>query len=105
MFADDTIAFLEHSSLAELEILANSELQKLVEWFKANKLSLNVSKTCYMSFTSSKKKGSSSGLRLFIGQDAIDQVENTKLFLEVYLDEKLTWSSHMKITANKIAKT
>ena len=59
LFADDTTAFLEHSSLAELEIQANSELQKLAEWFKANKLSLNVSKTCYMSFTSSKKKGSS----------------------------------------------
>ena len=46
----------EHSSLAELEIQANSELQKLAEWFKANKLSLNVSKTCYLSFTSSKEK-------------------------------------------------
>jgi len=32
LFADDTTAFLEHSSLAELEeIQANSELQKLVE--------------------------------------------------------------------------
>src|SRR6218665_2661933 len=71
LFADDTTAFLEHSSLAELETQANSELLKLAEWFKANKLSLNVSKTCYMSFTSSKKKGFSSGLRLFIGQDAI----------------------------------
>src|SRR6218665_2585751 len=59
LFADDSTAFLEHCSLAELEIQANSELQKLAEWFKANKLSLNVSKTCYMSFTSSKKKGSS----------------------------------------------
>src|SRR6218665_3252435 len=57
----------------------------------------------YMSFTSSKKKGSSSGLRLLIGQDAIDQVENAN-FLGVYLDEKLTWSTHIKIIANKIAK-
>src|SRR6218665_1914059 len=102
LFADDTIAFLEHSSLAELEIQANSELQRLAEWFKANKLSMNVSKTCYMSFTSSKKKGSSSGLRLFIEQDAIDQVENSPKFLGVYLDEKLTWSTHIKIIANKI---
>src|SRR6218665_202812 len=47
LFADDTTAFLEHSSLAELDIQANSELQKFAEWFKANKLSLNVSKTYY----------------------------------------------------------
>src|SRR6218665_3268476 len=39
LFADDTTAFLEHtcSSLAELEIQANSELQKLAKWLKANK--------------------------------------------------------------------
>src|SRR6218665_3180870 len=33
LFADDTTAFLEHSSLAELETQANSELLKLAEWF------------------------------------------------------------------------
>jgi len=41
--------------------------------------------------------------RLFIGQDAIAKVDNTK-FLGVYMDENLKWSSHIKIIANKIAK-
>jgi len=66
-FADDTTVFLEHNSLAKLENQENCELAKLAEWFKANKLSLNVSKTCYMSCTASKKKKTSTEFRLFIG--------------------------------------
>src|SRR6218665_871045 len=99
LFADDATIFLEHNSLAELDNQANCQLAKLAEWFKANKLSLNVSKTCYMSFTASKKKKAGTGFRLFIADSAITRVDTAK-FLGVYMDETLTWTNHM----NKIAK-
>lgn len=82
-----------------LLILAHHTHQSVKESMHA----FNVSKTCYMSFTTSRKRGCSPMFRLFIGQDAIAKVDNTK-FLGVYMDENLKWSSHIKIIANKIAK-
>jgi len=44
MFADDTNLFYAHKNLNVLYHTVNSELQKINEWFKANKLSLNLKK-------------------------------------------------------------
>ena len=51
MFADDTNLFYEHKDLKTLFSLVNQELQKINEWFEANKLSLNVGKTEYSLFS------------------------------------------------------
>ena len=50
MFADDTNLFYEHNDLKTLFSLVNQELQKINEWFEANKLSLNVDKKKILSF-------------------------------------------------------
>ena len=44
MFADDTNAFLSHNSLETLFDIRNTELEKIVDWFNINKLSLNPKK-------------------------------------------------------------
>ena len=44
MFADDTNLFLTGRSLIEIEKQLNDELVIITEWFKANLLSLNISK-------------------------------------------------------------
>ena len=56
MFADDTNLFYAHKNLNLLYHTVNSELQKINEWFKANKLSLNLKKTTYSLFHSFYKK-------------------------------------------------
>jgi hypothetical protein len=48
MFADDTNLFMSSKSLGELVDKLNIELQKVNNWFKANKLSLNLNKTNYI---------------------------------------------------------
>ena len=50
LFADDTNVFFSHNDLSILTNMINVELAKLSEWFKANKLSINVSESKYMSF-------------------------------------------------------
>ena len=50
MFADDTNLFYSHSNIKILFDTVNRELCKLNNWFHANKLSLNVSKTKYTFF-------------------------------------------------------
>jgi len=48
LFADDTNIFLHHSDLNILKSMSNVELDKLSEWFKSNRLSLNIKKTNYI---------------------------------------------------------
>ena len=50
LFADDTYVFLTNENLNELFDIANIELIALSNWFKANKLSINISKINFMIF-------------------------------------------------------
>ena len=56
IFADDTNLFLSHKNKSELQELLNKELHNVDHWFKANKLSLNISKTNYIVFCPTKKQ-------------------------------------------------
>ena len=57
MFADDTNLFLSNKDINKQFNDMNVELQKMSIWFKANKLSLNLTKTKWTLFHSQKKKG------------------------------------------------
>ena len=48
LYADDTNIFLSDTNLDNLICKANNELKHRVNWFKANKLQLNASKTKFM---------------------------------------------------------
>ena len=50
MFADYTNFFYSHENIKALFGTLNCELQKICGWFRANKLSLNVTKTNYTLF-------------------------------------------------------
>jgi len=47
LFADDTNLFLHNSDFVNLSGTANISMSQLSEWFIANRLSLNVKKTCW----------------------------------------------------------
>ena len=56
LFADDSNVFISLKSHANLfQIIVNSELPHMGDWFKANKLSLNLTKTLLILFTSHRK--------------------------------------------------
>ena len=102
LFADDTNLFYSDKSLDNLQNVLNTELSKLVEWFRANKLSLNAQKTNYI-FFGYKKIPRNQNLKLSLDGNSISQVESTK-FLGVYLDEKLTWKNHIDHISLKISR-
>ena len=56
MFADDTNLFFSHTNIKELFLNVNSELSKIIQWFNANKLSLNKDKTKYTLFHKVRQK-------------------------------------------------
>ena len=56
MFADDTSLFISGIYVDDLFSDMNCELNKISLWFKANKLSLNLTKTKYSLFHPASKK-------------------------------------------------
>ena len=54
MFADDINLFYSHQNINDLFSTVNSELECINQWFKANKLSLNIKKTHYFIIIISK---------------------------------------------------
>ena len=80
MFADDTNHFGEHNDLKTLFSLVNQGLQKINEFFEANKLSLNVEKTKYYLFHKPSRRDDLPLLlpRLLIKKHKVKRVELIK---------------------------
>ena len=72
LFADDTNIFYSHNDPAILTRVLKEEIEKFSEWFKANKLSLNLHKTKYMLFKPKQKK-EKMNINLFINNYKITQ--------------------------------
>ena len=103
LFADDTNVFLTGKNVEDLIMSMNKELDKIVKWLYANKLSLNVKKTHYLVFRSSGMAKPIFISALQICGEHIKEDFKTK-FLGVILDNKLTWIYHIQYIKNKIAK-
>ena len=80
--------------------MVEHDVRLLLNWFKANQLSLNLNKTVIMNFWSNSDPSRSTinGVQL--------PVQTTKKFLGVHLDDKLNWSVHInqlhkKLSANR----
>ena len=76
----------------------NSELLSLTEWFNANKLSLNISKTNYMVFCPKRMQIDTvddNSCFLIISNEQISEKNSVK-FLGIHLDKHLEWTEHYK---------
>ena len=102
LFADDTNAFVSGPDVDSLTSSLNSELEKLSRWLRANKLSINVSKTKYMLFKTKNKRGTVSG-NIYFGGSVIEQVQSIK-FLGVIINDRLSWNDHVNYIRTKISK-
>ena len=110
LFADDTSIFYKNTSLNQLlsETLTNSvsvrinKLTKLSVWFKAKKLSLNISNTTYMLF-SNRKYVKNETINFEINESIINRASECK-FLGTITDENLTWKPHINLITNKVSK-
>ena len=102
LFADDSNLFHIGTDIATMCETINRELIKIVEWLRANRLSLNIDKTNFMVFKPKFK--TCDGVRITIDNSLIQKVTHTK-FLGVIIDDKLSWSQHISYIKNKIAKS
>ena len=101
MFADDTNHFFSGNDIDPPVKSVNRELEKITDWFKANKLSLNIKKTPFISFRTENKK-IVSNISKKIDKIAINQETSTK-FLGVITNQSLSWNGHIPIVKQKVS--
>ena len=101
LFADDTTLYYSSKNIACLFKTMSDELELLTDWFKANKLSLNTSKTSYILFTNNSVN---TKYELKLSGETINRSDSA-IFLGITIDEKLKWDKHISNVKAKISKS
>ena len=105
MFAGDTNLFCKSKTVKTLFLKANIELKNILEWFQANKLSLNEDKTRFTFFYKLQERNN---LPLQLPILKINYYEIKRSisikFLGVMVDEHLNWKDHINVIENKLSK-
>src|SRR5688572_4223251 len=104
LFADDTSAFISGDDPITLTKVINDELIILANWFKVNKLSINLKKTNYILFSGIRKKVPFKTLSVTVDDIKLENVTSAK-FLGVIIEKNLNWAEHIHTVENKISKT
>ena len=99
LYADDTTIYLTNKDIGKLKEDLENDLERLNDWFLANKLSLNISKTHFMHFNHGKLKPIE---QLKFGNNYINYTDNIK-FLGIIIDENLIWNKHCDYVHKKLA--
>ena len=101
LFADDTILYYSNSNISLLMASVEHDMSILSDWFKANKLTLNKSKSIAVLFKT--KSNVQCPLWLMVDNEPIKFVDHTK-FLGVWIDENLSWDVHINKLLLKIQR-
>ena len=101
LYADDANIIITGESFEIISSQVNQLTRNLVKWVGTNGLALNVKKTCYMIFT--RRKVSLDSLNITIDNTVIER-KTTARFLGVIVDDKLSWSEHIKAVKTKMAR-
>ena len=100
LYADDANILLTGKSMAEIDEQLTELSVALVKWVNCNGLALNLSKTNYMIFARQKVQNT---INLYIAGTLIQRKSEAK-FLGVIVDEKLSWSQHVKCIKAKMSR-
>ena len=107
IYADDTsltttieIIVREGNNLS-IQNSINNELTKITDWLKLNRLSLNIPKTKFMVFHTTKRRIPLIQIKI---EDTIIEKVSDFNFLGLTINEHLNWKSHTDKIANKISR-
>ena len=99
-FADDNTLIIGHKNHVYLKYCIKSDLEIVQHWFNANKLTLNLTKTTYMTFLT--KTNTATDLNLTLNGITLPKTHCTK-FLGTWLHDRLVWTEHIKNLEIKLA--
>ena len=98
-FADDTTLYTSGKTIRLLKCEINHDLETISDWFKANKLTLNLDKTVCMVFP--PRKSNVNNINIKILEHEIPIYSHTK-FLGLWLDSSLSWDKHFSVICSKM---
>ena len=100
LFADDTNLFIYSASTDLLYQNAQTCIAQLYQWFIVNKLTLNLSKTCYMIFPKAQNQDE---VAIVVNNVKLKNMNECK-YLGVILDNDLKWTTHIETVYKKLIK-
>ena len=101
MYADDTNVTVSSNNVSNLEGQLNHELDNINEWLKANRLSINQTKTEFMIISSRHcLLNIEREPTVSLGDVPLSRVQ-TKKCLGLIIDEHLGWSPHIDLVIKK----
>ena len=103
LFADDTNQFVKSKSQNELLVKLKAEIDHVIQWFLANKLNLNVTKSNFSIFSPNPSDNLPQLKDITFHFGVITRATCVK-YLGLYVDEQLLWKSHIEHVCNKIKK-
>ena len=101
-FADDTNLLIKNNSLKQLKKYLNFDLRNLASWLKANKISLNASKTEMLIFRHPNKP-INYDLKIKMDGKRIYPSKYVK-YLGILIDSHLNWNYQTKMLAPKLSR-
>ena len=122
LFADDTTCLAKGSNLVDLISYVNTELRKMANWFRSNKMALNTSKTKYIIFRTHGKPINQEDCVIVYNSTELGLQDNPTLIspiqrihnngseqsfklLGVHFDEYLSFDKHIAYLCSKIARS
>ena len=102
-FADDTNLLYGNKNPSVISDVINSELKLVTDWLRANKLSLNESKTKLLLFRPINK------LNLTLSNIKLNghllTLAKSVRYLGIEIDETLSWNNQIEVLAKKLSRT
>ena len=102
-FADDINLLFGNKCPSRISCVMNNEIKLRTDWLRANKLSLNESKTKFLIFRPCRKLNMTvPNIKL---NNFILTPWKTVTFLGIEIDENLSWNNQIEILAKKLSRT
>lgn len=101
LYADDANVLITGKNVEEVTLIMNELSSILLKWVDCNGLALNLKKTCYMLFTSSRNRPPNIDINM---AGTVIERKTEARFLGVIVDDKLTWSNHITALKTKMMR-
>ena len=98
LFADDTTILHGHRNLRYLKWCVEEDMRGLLDWFRANQLTMNLEKTELILFSKDK---SPRNIELELGNITLKSCTFVK-FLGLWIDHTLSWKKHLSTLLIKL---
>jgi len=100
LFADDTSILLTSPNNIQMQSDLNFVFEQLNKWFKSNQLFLNFDKTYFIQFSDKSECTSDTQIKY---EDKQLSLANETKFLELFINNNLSWKTHIECIKSKLS--